>query len=241
MKSIRLFLSLLAIISLLVACGVSSNIFVAVDKPSWVSNPTQQMSANDDFQEFVSNFPKVRFPLKIDKPTIEFFRDSSVPESENTDKPTWKRSLISKKYSSFIPSLEEDRFSRIPTQNVSQYVAYLGGNDRFVAVMYSSAVYYGDYGYMEGSPIRFLVATYTPTGRIIDEKEVAYDYNNSAEFASAIIDKNLKIKVSLSEIKDEKAESKEVAYQISKTGRIEDIAEQKIKNKETKNRTDYIF
>ncbi|MFN3317026.1 MAG: hypothetical protein ACK40K_09460, partial [Raineya sp.] len=86
---------------------------------------------------------------------------------------------------------------------------------------------------------------YTPSGKIIDEKIIAY--NDGVGLATAKIDKNLKIKVNRNDnnyYKDTnsyKKEKYETIYQIAKNGIIETLSDNKTKEKENKNRTDYVF
>lgn len=252
MKSSRLFSSLALVLSaiVLVACSVSSGSFLAIGVGSWVSSPVSRVSLSDDFKEFLSNFPKAKLPLQIDKPTINFFRSEAIDNQDRvvSQKPTWKKRLIADKFSVFVPSLGEGRFSRVPMHSESQYVAKLSENSQFVAVLYSSATSYGSYGYSDephSATIRFTVATYTPSGRIIDEKVIAY--NDGVGLATATIDKNLKIKVARmdNEYNEENnAYQKykyETVYQIAQNGNIETKSDNKVKDKESRNRTDYVF
>ena len=235
----------------MVACGVGNGSFISIGTSSWVSSPSQKASLSNDFQEFVSNFPKTKFPLQIDEQTISFFRAEASWKNDklNSQKPAWKKRLITDKFSAFVPSLGEERFSRVPVYNESQYVANLAENSQFVALLYSVASSYGNYGYGNEetgtSPTRFILATYTPSGKIIDEKVIAY--NDGIGLATAKIDKSLKVKVSRldnsyqEESNSYKKEKHETVYQIAKNGTIETTSDNKLKEKDNKNRTDYVF
>jgi hypothetical protein len=249
MKNSKFFFGLALGISsmLLVACGVGNGSFLSLGSNLWLSNSSK--TNNGDFQEFVGNFPKAKYPLQIDEQTMSFFKAEASWKNEqaNSQKPSWKKRLINDKFSAFVPALGEERFSRVPTYNESQYVAKLAENSQFVAVLYSVATSYGSYGYEEVSsnPIRFIVATYTPSGKIIDEKTIAY--SDGVSLATSTIDKNLKIKTfRLENDYDEdsnnyRKEKYETIYQIAKNGTIETTSDNKVKDKDNKNRTDYVF
>ena len=254
MKNSRFFFGLALSFSavFLVACGVGSGSFLSIGTASWISSPAKKASLSNDFQEFVANFPKAKFPLQIDEQTISFFRTEAswTNDKATSQKPSWKKRLIADKFSAFVPSLGKERFSRVPMHSESQYVANLSENSQFVAVLYSTATSYGSYGYgeeMESPPIRFILATYTPSGKIIDEKVIAY--NDGVGLATATIDKNLKIKVARmdNEYNEENTSYKntkyETIYRIAKNGNIETTSDNKVKveDKESKNRTDYVF
>lgn len=225
-----------------VACSVGNGSLIALGTSSWMNSFADKTSLSDDFQEFISGFPKAKLPLQIDQQTINFFK----PEA------SWKKRLISDKFSTFIPYLE-DSFSRLPTQREGQYVAHIASNSQFVAVIYSLTITHENFFYKEEpnqeaspTPIRFLLATYTPSGRIIDERVIAYE--DVAGFATSKIDKNLTIKMlSISHYNEEdndyRTEKRQTVYKVNTDGTIETVSENKIENKdaENKSRTDYVF
>jgi hypothetical protein len=252
MKNSRFFFGLALVFSavFLVACGVGSGSFLSIGGVSWIGSSAKKASLSNDFQEFVGNFPKAKFPLQIDEQTISFFRaeNSWKNDEVSSQKPSWKKRLISDRFVAFVPSLGEERFSRVPVNYECQYVAKLNENAQYVAVLYSISTSYGNYGYgeeMGSSPTRFILATYTPSGKIIDEEVIAY--NDGANLATATIDKNLKIRVARidNEYNEENDSHKkikqETLYQVAKNGNIETINDNKAKGKENKNRTDYVF
>ncbi|GAB4126828.1 MAG: hypothetical protein OHK0045_06130 [Raineya sp.] len=241
MKNSHFFFGLALSLSaaFLVACGVGNGSFLSIGINSWISSPSQNTHLSNDFQEFVENFPKTKFPLQIDEQTISFFKtgNSGNKDKVSSEKPSWKKRLITDKFSAFVPSLGEERFSRVPVYSECQYVSNLAETSQFVALLYSVASSYGDYRYdeeMGSSPTRFILATYTPSGKIIDEKVIAY--YDGTNLTTAKIDKRLKIK----SIRIEGNDKYEAVYQISKNGKIEALKDEKLKE-EDRSRTDYVF
>ncbi|MCU0438602.1 MAG: hypothetical protein MUC49_11895 [Raineya sp.] len=262
MKNYKLFSGLVLGIStcVLVACGVGGSSNLSVSAVGWSAetpvdvkfNPT-----NDNFKEFVANFKQAQFPLQLDERNIAFFKAKASWKNDQmqSQEPAWKKKLIADKFEEFVPSMNEGKFSRVPTHNETQYVAKLAENSQYVAVIYSISTAYGDYDYADASentPVRFMLSIYNHKGEIIDEKVIAY--NDRMGMATATIEKNLKIKTQKFENvfgKDEEGNSNyiptgkkiksEITYQISKNGTIETIGESKSKDKEAKDRTDYVF
>lgn len=254
MKSYKLFFGLALGISTIamVACSVGGGSNLAINTLGW-SNEVPQ---NDLFKEYVGNFPQAKFPMQLDEKSIAFFRPKANWSSDKmqSQEPSWKKRLVADKFEKFIPQMSKGRFSRVPIHHEVQYVAKLAETSQFVAVVYSIATFYGNYDYSEpgDAPVRLMLSTYNHKGEIIDEKNIAY--SDRMSIATAIIEKNLKIKTKRfekvyekdeygndTEVATNKTIKSEITYQISKNGTIETVGGSKAKDKESKDRTDYVF
>ncbi|MDX1904480.1 MAG: hypothetical protein SFU27_10015 [Thermonemataceae bacterium] len=195
---------------------------------------------SEKFKEFVGNFPKAKFPLKIEQSDLAFFKGRYKDDKQ---KSSWKTKKVAAKFEEFVPALGESKFSRVPVNNEVHYVAKLSETKDYVALVYAVATSYSDYGYgaeREARSVSFVVGTYNHKGELIDERNVAYLDNYS--MSSCVIDKSLKIKTKRTEkVEDSQLAEREIVYQISKSGKIDDLGEKKTKEKEDENRTDYIF
>lgn len=131
--------------------------------------------------QFKRLFPKLNKPVKLD-PT-----DHSVSIDDLAS--------ISYDFEKYIAEMRDEAFSRDVSKGF-YFHGLLTENDQFVAVIYSvREVYMG-----EDSPITYRIATFDPTGKLIDKREIAGNENLGEPVRFATIKSNLSIAVDIYEL-----------------------------------------
>jgi tetratricopeptide (TPR) repeat protein len=148
-----------------------------------LKNGLKGMSNPDNlfWLQFKRLFPKLNKPVKLD-PT-----DHSVSIDD--------LATISYDFEKYIAEMRDEAFSRDVSKGF-YFHGLLTENDQFVAIIYSvREVYMG-----EDSPITYRLATFDPTGKLIDKREIAGNENLGEPVRFATINSNLSIAVDIYEL-----------------------------------------
>jgi hypothetical protein len=146
--------------------------FASLSLVAALTHSKKTQDANGDFRQFVSHFEQADFPYEI---TMRVY-GKDEPDLE-------KEQLIPYEFSNFLPN-QRPMYSRLPPDRY-RFEKLVASNERFVALVVSKSRAF------VGSPMSYELISYTPTGKVLESKELA-KFNNS-EVTNASINKDLEI------------------------------------------------
>ncbi len=176
--------------------------------------------------QFKKQFPKAQMPITLDWEL----------KTENIDQYEW----ISYDFEKYVSEMRDEEFSREVSKGFSYY-ANIIENDKYIGLIYLvKDEFLGDF-----APITYRLATFTPTGKLIDKREIAGRSSLGDEVRLSTIKQNGAIDVQVialeyekdteqegywdNPVKSTKSVGKE-KYQITSNGQIELITTTKKKN-----------
>lgn len=176
--------------------------------------------------QFKKQFPKAQMPITLDWEL----------KTENIDQYEW----ISYDFEKYVSEMRDEEFSREVSKGF-YYYANIIENDKYIGLIYLvKDEFLGDF-----APITYRLATFTPTGKLIDKREIAGRSSLGDEVRLSTIKQNGAIDVQVialeyekdteqegywdNPVKSTKSVGKE-KYQIKSNGQIELITTTKKKN-----------